>query len=146
MFLSGIADVGALELGSKLIGDQGLREHNQSRDHDGRISTSESTTYRPLVPVEALRQLSPREAIVVYGHHKPAKVELRPWYEPAEQRRFDRAERATDRAAQRWVQRRERAARREAQRTGRRERVTAAARRAFRAVPGRDREVAGDDR
>jgi type IV secretion system protein VirD4 len=93
VFLSGLADVGALELGSKLIGERQVTETNLSTDHYGRVSTSQSRTYRPLVPVEDLRRLHPGEGIVLYGHLRPAKLRVRPHFEPREQRRRERAER-----------------------------------------------------
>jgi type IV secretion system protein VirD4 len=79
LFLSGLADLSALELGARLIGDQALTERNRSMGSDGRHSLNESTSYRPLLPIEDLRR-------------------LRPFYEPREQARRDRAE---DRAARR---------------------------------------------
>ena len=93
VFLSGLADVGALELGSKLIGDRQVIETNYSTDYYGRVSTSQSTTYRPLVPVEELRRLRPGEGIVLYGHLRPAKLRVRPHFHPREQHRRERAER-----------------------------------------------------
>jgi type IV secretory pathway TraG/TraD family ATPase VirD4 len=93
VFLSGLADVGALELGSKLIGDRQLVETNYSTDYYGRVSTSQSTTYRPLVPVEELRRLRPGEGIVLYGHLRPTKLRVRPHFHPREQRHRQRAER-----------------------------------------------------
>jgi type IV secretion system protein VirD4 len=38
VFLSGLADVGALELGSKLIGDQAVTETNYTKDPNGRVA------------------------------------------------------------------------------------------------------------
>jgi len=93
VFLSGLADVGALELGSKLIGERQVTETNLSTDHYGRVSTSQSRTYRPLVPVEELRRLRPGEGIVLYGHLRPTKLRVRPHFQPREQRRRARAER-----------------------------------------------------
>src|SRR5829696_2065424 len=56
LFLSGLADLSALELGARLIGDQALVDRNRSMGSDGRHSTNESTSYRPLLPVEDLRR------------------------------------------------------------------------------------------
>jgi type IV secretion system protein VirD4 len=141
VFLSGLADLGALELGSKLIGDQALYEQNPSVDPHGRQSTSQSTTWRPLVAVDELRRLGSREAIVVYGHHKPIKLRLRPWFEPREERRRLRGEQRAARARERAERRKERAA----------ERAEARARRRAHRVldqsrPDREREEAGDGR
>jgi type IV secretory pathway TraG/TraD family ATPase VirD4 len=68
---------------------------------DGRHSMNESTQYRPLLPVEDLRRLRPGEGVLLYGHLRPTPIRLRPFYEPREQARRDRAE---DRAARRQVQ------------------------------------------
>jgi hypothetical protein len=65
---------------------------------DGRHSLNESTQYRPLLPVEDLRRLRPGEGVLLYGHLRPTPIRLRPFYQPHEQHRRERAE---DRAARR---------------------------------------------
>jgi type IV secretion system protein VirD4 len=113
LFLSGLADLSALELGARLIGDQALTERNRSMGSDGRHSLNESTSYRPLLPVEDLRRLRPGEGVLLYGHLRPTPVRLRPFYEPREQARRERAEgravRRAIRAEQRLGQKTERA-------------------------------------
>jgi type IV secretion system protein VirD4 len=98
LFLSGLADLSALELGARLIGDQALVDRNRSMGSDGRHSLNESTQYRPLLPVEDLRRLQPGEGVLLYGHLRPTPVRLRPFYEPRERARREGAE---DRTAQR---------------------------------------------
>jgi type IV secretory pathway TraG/TraD family ATPase VirD4 len=99
LFLSGLADLSALELGARLIGDQALTDRNRSMGSDGRHSLNESTSYRPLLPVEDLRRLRPGEGVLLYGHLRPAApIRLRPFYQPREQARRQRAE---DRASRR---------------------------------------------
>jgi len=98
LFLSGLADLSALELGARLIGDQALVDRNRSMGSDGRHSLNESTSYRPLLPVEDLRRLRPGEGVLLYGHLRPTPIRLRPFYQPREQARRQRAE---DRAARR---------------------------------------------
>jgi type IV secretion system protein VirD4 len=98
LFLSGLADLSALELGARLIGDQALVERNRSMGSDGRHSMNESTSYRPLLPVEDLRRLRPGEGVLLYGHLRPTPVRLRPFYAPREQHRRQRVE---DRQARR---------------------------------------------
>jgi type IV secretion system protein VirD4 len=98
LFLSGLADLSALELGARLVGDQALVDRNRSMGSDGRHSLNESTSYRPLLPVEDLRRLRPGEGVLLYGHLRPTPIRLRPFYEPREQHRRERAE---DRAARR---------------------------------------------
>jgi hypothetical protein len=83
-----------------LIGDQALVDRNRSMGSDGRHSLNESTSYRPLLPVEDLRRLRPGEGVLVYGHLRPTPIRLRPFYAPREQTRRERAE---DRAARRMV-------------------------------------------
>jgi type IV secretory system conjugative DNA transfer VirD4/TraG family protein len=85
LFLSGLADLSALELGARLIGDQALVDRNRSMGSDGRHSLNESTQYRPLLPVEDLRRLRPGEGVLLYGHLRPTPIRLRPFYEPREQ-------------------------------------------------------------
>jgi type IV secretion system protein VirD4 len=92
LFLSGLADLSALELGARLIGDQSLTERNRSMGSDGRHSLDESTSYRPLLPVEDLRRLRPGEGVLLYGHLRPTPIRLRPFYQPREQARRERAE------------------------------------------------------
>jgi hypothetical protein len=51
-----------------------------------------------LLPVEDLRRLRPGEGVLLYGHLRPTPVRLRPFYQPREQHRRNRAE---ERAARR---------------------------------------------
>jgi hypothetical protein len=105
-----------LELGSKLIGEQAITELQPSSDSEGRHSLSQSTTYRPLLPVEELRRLKPGHGIVLYGHLRPTHVRLRPHFRQVEQRRYElweRREQATrDRQRYRALTSRDRAGRR----------------------------------
>jgi type IV secretion system protein VirD4 len=92
LFLSGLADLSALELGARLIGDQALVDRNRSMGSDGRHALNESTSYRPLLPVEDLRRLRPGEGVLLYGHLRPTPIQLRPFYAPREQARRQRVE------------------------------------------------------
>jgi type IV secretory pathway TraG/TraD family ATPase VirD4 len=47
---------------------------------DGRHSQTESISYRRLLPPEAVRQLKPKRALLVYGHLPPVRIRLRPWF------------------------------------------------------------------
>jgi hypothetical protein len=51
-----------------------------------------------LLPVEELRRLRPGEGVLLYGHLRPTPIRLRPFYQPCEQTRRQRAE---DRAVRR---------------------------------------------
>jgi type IV secretion system protein VirD4 len=119
LFLSGLADLSALELGSKLIGDRQVVEQSRSMGSDGRRSFNEQPTYRPLLPVEDLRRLRPGEGVLLYGHLRPVPVRLRPFYLPAERRRRQRLEDKTERQLRRGERRRERAIARARQRAER---------------------------
>jgi type IV secretion system protein VirD4 len=116
LFLSGLADLSALELGAKLIGDRQSIERARSMGSDGRHSVNESVGYRPLLPVEDLRRLRPGEGVLVYGHLRPTPVRLRPYYTRSEQRRRARLEDRQERRLARAEQRRERATARARQR------------------------------
>jgi type IV secretion system protein VirD4 len=80
LLLSGQADPASLELASKLVGDQAVTQTSETTGGDGRASLTESTAYRRLLPPEALRQLKPRRALLVYGHLPPVRIRLRPWF------------------------------------------------------------------
>ena len=80
LLLSGQADPASLELASKLVGDEAVVQTSETTGGDGRASLTEATAYRRLLPPEALRQLKPRRALLVYGHLPPVRVRLRPWF------------------------------------------------------------------
>jgi type IV secretion system protein VirD4 len=80
LLLSGQADPASLELASKLVGDEALVQTSETTGGDGRASLTESTAYRRLLPPEALRQLKPRRALLVYGHLPAVRIRLRPWF------------------------------------------------------------------
>ncbi len=79
LFLSGQADPASLELASKLVGDQAVTQTSQTTG-DGRNSETVSVGWRRLVPVEAVRQLKPKRAVLIYGHLPPVRIRLRPWF------------------------------------------------------------------
>jgi type IV secretion system protein VirD4 len=79
LVLSGQADPASLELASKLVGDQAVT-HVAQTTGDGRHSATESISYRRLLPPEAVRQLKPKRALLVYGHLPPVRIRLRPWF------------------------------------------------------------------
>jgi type IV secretion system protein VirD4 len=79
LVLSGQADPASLELASKLVGDQAVTQTSQTVG-DGRNSETVSVGYRRLLPPEAVRQLKPKRALLVYGHLPPVRIRLRPWF------------------------------------------------------------------
>ncbi len=119
LFLSGLADLSALELGTKLIGERQHVEQSRSMGSDGRHSLNESTMYRPLLPVEDLRRLRPGEGVLLYGHLRPTPIRLRPFYTPSERRRRQQLEDKTERHLRRGERRREHATMRARQRAER---------------------------
>jgi type IV secretion system protein VirD4 len=142
VFLSGLADVGALELGSRLIGDQAVVETNYATDPTGRVSAAQATSYRPLVPLEELRRLRPGEGVVIYGHLRPTRIQVRPHVTAREQRWRARLERH---AAQQQARQARKATRAHERATRRAVHQQARVRRQ---LPGwaRAREEAGRDR
>jgi type IV secretion system protein VirD4 len=81
LLLSGVADIGTLDLMSGLAGEAQVREVSTSDDlrHGGRTRAT-STAIRRLAPTDQLRRIPPGEGVLVYGHLPPARVRLRPWY------------------------------------------------------------------
>jgi type IV secretion system protein VirD4 len=90
LFLSGQADPASLELASKLVGDQAQIQTSQTSG-DGRNSETVSVGWRRLVPVEAVRQLKPKRAVLIYGHLPPVRIRLRPWFHSPRLRRLANA-------------------------------------------------------
>lgn len=88
LFLSGQADAESLELASRLIGDQAITQTSHTAAGDGRSSITASTSYRRLAPMELLRQLKPRDAVLLYGHLPPTRVRLRAWFKVRRLRRL----------------------------------------------------------
>jgi type IV secretion system protein VirD4 len=81
LVLSGVSDLGTLDLVSGLAGDAAVREETVTADlRDGRRTRSSSVNYRRLVPADELRCTPPGEGILVYGHLPAARLHLRPWF------------------------------------------------------------------
>ena len=80
IILSGISDPATLEYASRLIGDSDVGEHSVTIDAHGARSTTNSRRERRLAPDAALRRIRPGEGVLVYGHLRPARIRLRPWF------------------------------------------------------------------
>ncbi len=81
LLLSGVSDLGTLDLMSGLAGEQAVRETTVTQDRrGGRTTRSTSTAYRRLAPPDRLRRIPPGEAVLLYGHLPPVSLALRPWY------------------------------------------------------------------
>jgi type IV secretion system protein VirD4 len=88
LLLAGQADLGSLDLASRLIGDEAITQTSHTTGEAGRASVTASTTWRRLAPAEALRQLKPGRAVLLYGHLPPARLHLRAWFADRRLRRL----------------------------------------------------------
>jgi type IV secretion system protein VirD4 len=79
-----------LELASKLVGDQAQIQTSQTSG-DGRNFETVSLGWRRLVPVEVVRQLKPKRAVLIHGHLPPVRIRLRPWFHSPRLRRLANA-------------------------------------------------------
>lgn len=77
---SGIADPDTLDYAARVLGDQEITQVSSTAGHEGRASTTQSTTYRSLAPAHVLRQATPGSAVLIYGSLPPAQISLRPWF------------------------------------------------------------------
>jgi type IV secretion system protein VirD4 len=99
VILSGISDAPTLRYVAQLLGDREVRRQATNVDADGRRSTVESLAYRDLAPENLLREMSPGQGILVYGHLPPTRIKLRPWFKERRLRRLVRqGERRTEAA------------------------------------------------
>ncbi len=81
LLLSGVSDLGTLDMMSGLAGEQAVREITVTQELRGGPTTrAQSTAFRRLAPPDRLRRVSPGEAVLVYGHLPPLRLHLRPWY------------------------------------------------------------------
>jgi type IV secretion system protein VirD4 len=87
MLLPGVADLETLRYFSGLAGDEETRETTRTLHADGGSRTI-GVRRRPLVAPEALRQLPPSHALLLYGRIPPAKVRLRMWFADRRLRRL----------------------------------------------------------
>ena len=85
--LSGISDPATLEYASALIGDGEVGDHSVTIDAKGARSTTRSRRDRRLAPDASLRRIRPGEGVLLYGHLRPARIRLRPWFETRPRRR-----------------------------------------------------------
>ncbi|HET9692672.1 MAG TPA: type IV secretory system conjugative DNA transfer family protein [Acidimicrobiales bacterium] len=81
LVLSGVCDLGTLDLVSGLAGEAAVRESSESADlRDGRRTRTTTVAYRRLVPTDALRRTPPGRGVLIYGHLPAARIALRPWF------------------------------------------------------------------
>jgi type IV secretion system protein VirD4 len=87
MLLPGVADLETLRYFSGLAGEEETRETTRTVDAGGGSRTI-GVRRRPLVAPEALRQLEPGQALLLYGRIPPALVRLRMWFADRRLRRL----------------------------------------------------------
>ncbi len=87
MLLPGVADLDTLRYFSGLAGEEETRETTRTVDAGGGSRTI-GVRRRPLVAPEALRQLPPGHALLLYGRIPPAQVRLRMWFSDRRLRRL----------------------------------------------------------
>jgi type IV secretion system protein VirD4 len=90
MLLPGVADLETLRYFSTLAGEEEAREVTRTRGAGGEGHTT-GRRRRPLIAPEALRQLEPGEALLLYGRIPPVRLRLRMWFADRRLRRLARA-------------------------------------------------------
>jgi type IV secretion system protein VirD4 len=79
MLLPGVADLDTLRYFSGLAGEEEIPDTTRTRGAGGENRTT-GRRRRPLIAPEALRQLEPGEALLLYGRIPPARLRLRMWF------------------------------------------------------------------
>jgi type IV secretion system protein VirD4 len=90
MLLPGVADLETLRYFSGLAGEEEVRDTSRTTGAGGTNRTT-ARRRRPLIAPEALRQLAPGEALLLYGRIPPARVQLRMWFADRHLRRLAKA-------------------------------------------------------
>ena len=80
IILSGVADAQTHEYVARLLGEEEVRQTASTSGAEGRSSRTESVMYRSLAPANALREMSPGQGLLIYGHLPPARLSLRAWF------------------------------------------------------------------
>ncbi len=89
MLLPGVADLDTLRYFSGLAGEAEVRDTTRSTGAGGANRTT-GHRRQPLIAPEALRQLAPGEALLLYGAIPPARLRLRMWFADRRLRRLAR--------------------------------------------------------
>jgi type IV secretion system protein VirD4 len=87
MLLPGVADLDTLRYFSGLAGEAEVLETTRSTGAGGANRTT-GRRRRPLIAPEALRQLEPGEALLLYGRIPPVRLALRMWFADRRLRRL----------------------------------------------------------
>jgi type IV secretion system protein VirD4 len=80
LILPGVSDLETLDLMSRLSGEEEVSRRSVTSDQGGRRSSTTSSQWRRLAPVEAVRQIPSGRAVLLYGNLPPVRLRLRPWY------------------------------------------------------------------
>lgn len=80
LVLSGVADTGTTSDVAQLVGETEVDRRSTTVDDQGRISATEATQSRLLATSSGIRTLRPFRGLLVYGHVRPALVDLRPFW------------------------------------------------------------------
>jgi type IV secretion system protein VirD4 len=80
VLLPGMADTELLEEFSTLIGEHQVVDPSTTHGPGG-SSTTEGPRWERLAPIDALRTLDNRTAVVVHANHPTARIRLRPFHE-----------------------------------------------------------------
>lgn len=64
---------------AEVTGEQDVRQVSFTDGRDNHSST-ESLTYRKMLPSNLVREMKKNTGLLIYGNLKPVKLELRPWY------------------------------------------------------------------
>jgi type IV secretion system protein VirD4 len=79
MLLPGVADLETLRYFSGLAGEEEIPDTTRTRGAGGENRTT-GRRRRPLIAPEALRQMAPGEALLLYGRIPPTRLRLRMWF------------------------------------------------------------------
>jgi type IV secretion system protein VirD4 len=90
LLLPGVADLETLRYFSGLAGEEEIRDTSRTTGAGGTNRTT-ARRRRPLIAPEALRQMGPGEALLLYGRIPPARIRLRMWFADRRLRRLARA-------------------------------------------------------
>ena len=81
LVLSGVCDLGTLDLVSGLAGEMAVAEESTTHDlRDGRQTRTTTSVLRRLAPADELRRVPPGHGVLIYGHLPPVRLRLRPWF------------------------------------------------------------------
>ena len=87
MLLPGVADLDTLRYFSGLAGEADVQELTRTTGSAGPSRTT-GRRRQPLVAPEALRQMEPGEALLIYGRIPPVRLRLRLWFTDRQLRRL----------------------------------------------------------